>query len=63
MFIYREGGRKVGKESELDPRVCYEPEESQPMEDVKIIMLREGKGIRIGCNLKPELEEGIVRCL
>ena len=61
--MYVEGGGRTGEDVELDPRVCCEEGRPQLAEEAKMVEIREGCSIKIGCKLKPKLEKKIVQCL
>jgi len=62
MYVER-GERESRIEVELDPQDSYEEERPHPTKEVKIVVLKKGRSVRIRCKLKPGLEQRIVQCL
>jgi len=54
---------RSGEEVELDPRVDYEGERSQPVEETKSIELAEGRLVRISSQMDVNRERKLIDCL
>lgn len=48
---------------EFDPRVDYEGERPQSVEEIKTIVLREGRMVKIGSHMEAKQEKEFIECL